>query len=63
MNGRRPKMSTSYFYLQATQYDNNDFIIKSAEEYSNKNLTQIYILDSPLGDTRYSYEHKDHLIS
>jgi superfamily I DNA and RNA helicase len=55
-------MSTSYFYLHASENATNSFLIKSAEQYANQTATQVYIIDAPLGDSRYSYAHKNHLI-
>lgn len=50
------EMSNSFFYLQVEQTDENAGIINILSEYSTKNLKQTYIVDRPLGDSKYSYK-------
>jgi superfamily I DNA and RNA helicase len=58
-------MTSSYFFLQAqNKTSNSDFsdFIKAVEEYSVTQRKQFYIIDRPLGDSKYSYSDTNHLI-
>lgn len=48
-------MSTSFFYIQAERNDKNNSFLKKLEMYADEIKQQIYVLDRPLGDSKYSY--------
>lgn len=55
-------MSTSSFFLQAEKNEKNSLFLDSLEEYSRLTRQQIYVLDRPLGDSKYVYDCADKLI-
>jgi len=58
-------MTSSYFFLQAeNNTSNSDFsdFIKAVDHYSVSQRKQFYIIDRPLGDSKYSYSDTNHLI-
>ncbi len=55
-------MSNSFFFLQAEQNHANSAFIKALEGYANENGVQIYVIDKPLGDSKYSYGYKGGLV-
>lgn len=58
-------MPSSYFFLQAennTSNSNFSDFIEAVDDYSVTHRKQIYIIDKPLGDSKYSYSDKNHLI-
>jgi len=55
-------MSTSFFYLQAEKNDKNAGFINSLELYADKNKRQVYVVDRPLGDSKYAYTYKEVLV-
>ena len=58
-------MTSSYFFLQAennTSNSNFSDFIEAVDDYSVTHRKQIYIIDRPLGDSKYSYSDKNHLI-
>lgn len=50
---------SSYFFLQVEKNDKNANFINKLEYYSNKNKKQIYIINKPLFDNKYSYDYED----
>jgi len=52
-------MSSSFFYLQTEKNAQNHSLINSFESYSEEQRQQLYIIDSPLGDSKYQYDYKD----
>lgn len=50
-------MANSFFYLQADKTDDNHAFIDSIEAWCTQNKTEGYIIDRPLGDSKYSYNH------
>lgn len=55
-------MSTSFFFLQVDKNDNNAKFLDKLEKYSFDHKKQIYIINKPLGDTKYDYEYKDAIL-
>jgi superfamily I DNA and RNA helicase len=55
-------MTTSYFFLQVEKNEQNQGFLNALEEYSIEQKQQIYVLDQPLGDSKYSYTCPDKLI-
>ncbi|MBQ0762227.1 DEAD/DEAH box helicase [Marinobacter psychrophilus] len=51
-------MSTSFFFLQADKNAQNSVLLDKLEHYANKTKKQIYVLDKPLGDSKYIYSYK-----
>jgi len=55
-------MSSSWFYLQAKKNDKNSSVIDAIKKYAEENLEQIYVINAPLGDSKYSYDYEDALV-
>ncbi|NOT84322.1 MAG: AAA family ATPase [Methylococcaceae bacterium] len=55
-------MSSSFFFLQATQNQINKSLIEQISNYSNAQKKQVYIINKPLGDNKYSYDYEDCLV-
>lgn len=52
----------SFFYLQAPETQESHDLIAEIERWSDDNKTQVYVVDSPLGDSRYEYAYKQVLV-
>lgn len=50
-------MSTSFFFLQADKNAQNSAFLDELERYANITKKQIYVVDKPLGDSKYSYSY------
>lgn len=50
-------MSSSYFFLSPSIEENNpnECFINKLNHYSNDNFEQIYVIEAPLGESKYSY--------
>jgi len=55
-------MSNSFFFLQAEKNDHNSNFIEALERHAESNNQQIYVIDRPLGDRKYTYDYIDRLI-
>jgi superfamily I DNA and RNA helicase len=55
-------MSTSYFFLQAEKTECNSQFLDALEDHSACHKQQVYVLDRPLGDNKYTYNCPDRLI-
>lgn len=55
-------MPSSYFYLQAEKNFHNTQFIDAVEAYSELNKIQLYVINKPLGDPKYTYSYHEHLI-
>lgn len=55
-------MSSSFFFLQADKNEQNAKVIDSLESFSALRKQQVYIVDSPLGDKKYTYNYSERLI-
>jgi superfamily I DNA and RNA helicase len=55
-------MSSSYFFLQAEKNTSNSEFIDKVKEYSETRKKQFYLIDRPMGDSKYSYKDTNHLI-
>lgn len=53
---------SSFFYLHAEKNQKNHDLIDSVSAYCELNKVQAYLIDRPLGDTKYTYEFKDALV-
>ncbi|AZC15601.1 DEAD/DEAH box helicase [Pseudomonas sp. CMR5c] len=52
-------MSSSFFYMSVDEDDNNHTIIEAARKYAENELEQVYIVNKPLGDNKYSYSFSE----
>ncbi|MDL2399713.1 DEAD/DEAH box helicase [Rhizobium mayense] len=55
-------MASSFFFLQVEKNDTNKELIEQIEKWSDEEKTQAYVIDRPLGDSKYSYEHNDFIV-
>ena len=55
-------MNSSYFFLQAEKNTSNSDFIDEVEDYAETRKRQFYLIDRPLGDSKYSYKDTNHLI-
>lgn len=55
-------MSNSFFFLQAERSAKNAEFINSIEKYCTDNKVQSYLINKPLGDTKYNYEHTQAIV-
>ena len=55
-------MSSSFFFLQATKNQINKSLIEQISDYSNVQKKQVYIINKPLGDNKYSYDYEECLV-
>jgi len=55
-------MASSFFFLQAEKNDVNKNLVEQMENWSAREKTQVYIIDKPLGDSKYSYDHDDYIV-
>lgn len=53
---------SSFFYLQAEKNQKNRLFIDAISSHCEANKIQAYILDRPLGDSKYSYNFRDGLV-
>lgn len=53
---------SSFFFLQAPKNRKNSSFIDQLEAWSEANKVQVYILDRPLGDDKYTYPHSESLV-
>ena len=52
-------MDSSFFFLQIPKNPKNSRFIDRLAEISINAKKQIYIINKPLGDSRYDYEYKE----
>ncbi|WUR13365.1 AAA family ATPase [[Empedobacter] haloabium] len=52
-------MSSSYFFCQAEKNEQNSAFLDSLENYADQFKRQVFVIDRPLGDTKYNYDFKD----
>ena len=55
-------MATSFFYLQAEKNVQNSKLLTGLEVYAGDNKKQVYVLNKPLGDSKYSYSYEGALL-
>lgn len=53
---------SSWFYCQIEKNDKNASLINSLQEHSNEKNQQIYLIDKPLSDTKYSYNYQEGIV-
>ncbi len=53
---------SSFFYLQAEKNQKNHLFIDAVSAYCESEKVQAYILDRPLGDSKYTYDFRDALV-
>lgn len=52
----------SLFYSHVDKNSNNESFIDLVEQYASSHIQQIYLINEPLGEKKYSYEHEDNFI-
>ncbi|WP_419307663.1 DEAD/DEAH box helicase [Chromohalobacter israelensis] len=55
-------MSNSFFFNQSEKDEKNENLINSLEKWATDNNTQVYVVDKPLGNDRYEYNHTGHIV-
>lgn len=55
-------MPSSFFYLQVDKNHKNHDLIEKIAEFAETNKKQIYVVDRPLGDKKYTYSYSDALL-
>lgn len=55
-------MNNSFFFLQAEKDKSNHNLLDELESWSSETKTQIYVIDKPLGDNKYTYSHSGALV-
>jgi superfamily I DNA and RNA helicase len=55
-------MNSSYFFLQADRKESHEDFFSTLKQYAENKKQQIYIIDKPLSDNKYSYEYKDAVV-
>lgn len=55
-------MSTTYFFSNVEIDENNSLFIKSLEKFAEEHAQQIYLIDSPLGEKKYTYSFEKGMI-
>ncbi len=55
-------MSSSFFYLQKEKNARNACLIDALQHYAEEKAIQVYVLDSPLTDSKYSYQYRHALV-
>ncbi|EGM77884.1 DNA/RNA helicase, superfamily I [Rheinheimera sp. A13L] len=55
-------MSNGFFFLQADQNNYNGKFIRRLDDFSNENKTQIFVINKPLGESRYNYSYTGAII-
>jgi len=55
-------MTNTYFFSNIETDDNNSSFISALEEYAEEHAQQIYLIDSPLGEKKYTYSFKKGMI-
>lgn len=50
-------MTTSFFYLQSEKNAENSQLLDSLELYANEKKQQTYVVNRPLGDSKYEYAY------
>lgn len=53
---------TSLFFLQAEEDHKNHSLLEVLRTYCEANYQQAYVIDRPLGDSKYSYDFKDGIV-
>ncbi|WP_330502012.1 UvrD-helicase domain-containing protein [Peribacillus frigoritolerans] len=55
-------MTTTYFFSNIEIDDKNSSFITAIEKFAEEHAQQIYLIDSPLGEKKYSYSFKEGMI-
>ncbi|HCZ9302031.1 TPA: DEAD/DEAH box helicase, partial [Vibrio alginolyticus] len=50
------------FYLQVEKNAQNSGLLNSLERYANSEMKQMYVIDKPLGENKYSYDCENALV-
>lgn len=55
-------MTNTYFFSNVEMNDENSTFIKAIEIFAEENAQQVYLIDSPLGEKKYTYSFKEGMI-
>lgn len=55
-------MASSFFFLQTEKKETNSKFIEALESYADQTKQQVYVIDRPLADSKYTYSYEDKLI-
>lgn len=55
-------MSSSFFFLKADENTKNHGLIAQLRQFSEQSKTQIYVIDRPLGDSKYAYNNEGSIV-
>lgn len=55
-------METGYFYTNIEENEKITSYLKAFKDYSNSLYKQVYIIDEPLNERKYTYDYKDFMI-
>lgn len=55
-------MTNTYFFTNVDTNDKTENFINNLEEYAQSTSKQIYLIDSPLGEKKYSYDFQEGMI-
>ncbi|MGD9679488.1 MAG: DEAD/DEAH box helicase [Vulcanibacillus sp.] len=59
----RKKMDNNLLYIQVVKNEKNNTILEEIRTYSSENANeQLYVINAPLGDKKYSYPYQDNVI-
>lgn len=50
-------MTSSFFYIQAEKNEQNQHFLDQLENYADTHKVQVYVINRPLGNPKYSYEY------
>lgn len=55
-------MSSSFFFKHVAKGNENRFFLTELEQFSDKYKKQVYVIDRPLGDSKYHYDYEHALV-
>ena len=55
-------MTNTYFFSNIESNKKNSEFLKAIEEFSSNNFEQVYLVNSPLGEKKYTYSFKEGMI-
>lgn len=55
-------MSSNFFFLQVNKNERNKSFLSNLENYANSSKQQVYVINKPLGDNKYSYDYLDGVV-
>lgn len=55
-------MADGFFYTQVEKNEKNSDFLEGIERFAEENLKQVYVVDKPLGERKYSYEYNEAVV-